>query len=90
MEVYITGTGQKVNVHEKGDCKGKYCCIHNPSDHHMRSWPTHWRDDRKIMERICPCGVGHPDPDDVQYQLSVGVSLLAATTHGCCGCCSKK
>jgi hypothetical protein len=36
------------------------------------------------MERICPCGVGHPDPDDAAYRLSQGDD---DTTHGCCGCC---
>ena len=67
MEEYITGTGQKILVHNKKDCSG-YCAIHNPSKHHMRDWPTHWRDDRALMERICPCGVGHPDPDDLEYK----------------------
>lgn len=76
-EEYITGTGQKLNVHDKSDCSGK-CPIHNPSDHHMVEWPTHWRDDVGFMERICPCGIGHPDPDD----------KTADGVHGCCGCCS--
>lgn len=77
MEKYTTGTGQVIYVHNKGDCKGEYCPIHNPSNHHMREWPTHWRSDRGMMERICPHGVGHPDPDD----------LSPDKTHGCDGCC---
>ena len=44
----------------------------------MRDWPQHFRDDRGIMERICPHGVGHPDPDD--YLAGDGM-------HGCDGCC---
>jgi hypothetical protein len=31
------------------------------------------------MERICPHGVGHPDPDDV---------FATDTVHGCDGCCT--
>jgi len=73
-------------VHSLGDCKGEYCTIHNMSDHHMRSWPQHWRGDRGFMERICPHGIGHPDPDE--YLLTVNPFLSAV--HGCDGCCNKK
>jgi hypothetical protein len=54
-----------VNVHSLEDCEGDVCPIHKLTDHSMRSFPQHWRDDRRIMERICSHGVGHPDPDDV-------------------------
>jgi hypothetical protein len=72
-------------VHTKEECKGEYCTIHNMSDHHMRSWPQQWRGDRGFMERICPHGVGHPDPDE--YLLTVKPFLGAV--HGCDGCCQK-
>ena len=55
MEKYRTGTGQDIWVHTKEDCKGPNCVIHNPSDHKMKDWPTNWRQDRYMMERICPC-----------------------------------
>ena len=88
MAEFITGTGQKlINVHDRSECKGS-CPIHKPSDHHMKDWPLHWRDDRGIFERICPCGVGHPDPDDMAYRQSIG--LDSKGIHGCCGCCSSK
>jgi hypothetical protein len=77
MEKWTSGTGQKLMVHSEGLCEG-YCPIHNPSDHHMIDWPLHWRGDRGILERMCKCGVGHPDPDD----------LSTDTVHGCCGCCA--
>ena len=80
MEVYITGTGQYITVHDKANCKG-YCPIHNPSDHCMKDFPTHWRNDRGIMERICPHDVGHPDPDDMNV-------IAGDSSHGCDGCCS--
>ena len=88
MEKYETGTGQIVHVHDKEQCKGKNCCIHNPSDHHMKDWPTHWRQDRYLMERICPHGIGHPDPDDLAFKESMGMDMKTEGVHGCDGCCS--
>ena len=87
MEKYTTGTGQKLTVHSKNKCEGSFCTIHNPSDHIMRDWPTHWRDDRGLMERICKHGVGHPDPDDLAYRKLIGVGGKYDGVHGCCGCC---
>jgi hypothetical protein len=70
------GAGVLRNVHSEERCAGEVCVMHNPSDHHMRDWPYNWRDDRGLMERICPHGVGHPDPD-----------VRGDLTHGCDGCC---
>lgn len=82
---YTTGTGQRiVGVHDASQCEGRPCVIHAPSDHSMRDFPTHWRGDRGIMERICPHGVGHPDPDDQAYLASIG---HRDGVHGCDGCC---
>jgi hypothetical protein len=89
MEKYTTGTGQNILVHDKEKCKGRYCCIHNPSDHIMKEWPTHWRQDRGLMERICKHGVGHPDPDDLAFKASIGLDAVTESIHGCCGCCTK-
>jgi len=89
MEEYVTGINQKIMVHNKEDCKGKHCCIHNPSNHHMRDWPTNWRDDRKLMERICKHGVGHPDPDDLDFKERLGLDIKTEAIHGCCGCCME-
>lgn len=66
-----------VNVHEDSKCLGDYCTIHHRSNHIMRNFPQHWREDRHIMERICTHGVGHPDPDEITRDA----------THGCDGCC---
>lgn len=70
-----------INVHRPELCAGRPCPIHNMTLHHMRSYPQHWRGDRGIMERICPHGIGHPDPDD---WLRNGTD---PGTHGCDGCC---
>lgn len=70
-----------INVHSKKTCKGEYCCIHNPSKHALSDAPQHWREDRRIMERICEHGIGHPDPDQIMRDESGWV-------HGCDSCCT--
>ena len=67
-------------VHDRSQCAGTACCVHNPSDHPMRDFPLHWRADRGIMERTCSHDVGHPDPDDLKVKAGVD-------NHGCDGCC---
>lgn len=72
-----------VAVHDSSQCEGEFCTIHNMSDHSMRAFPQHWRGDRGLMERMCPHGVGHPDPDDVKYVDPY------ERIHGCDGCCGE-
>ena len=67
--------------HSPEKCIGEYCTMHNRSNHSMRSFPQYWRGDRGIMERTCPHGVGHPDPDDPK------TTNWAEFVHGCDGCC---
>lgn len=74
-------SGTLLNVHDSDQCDGEFCTIHNRSDHPMRAFPQHWRSDRGIMERICPHGVGHPDPDSPWPENSY------QWVHGCDGCC---
>lgn len=77
-ETYTTGTGQVLHqIHKAGSCVG-FCVIHSPISGPWDAWPTNWREDRHIMERICLHGVGHPAVEDV---LRHGDS-----THGCDGC----
>ena len=84
--------GADYHVHDPARCEGQPCCIHNPSDHHMRDWTQHWRDDLRLMERICPHGVGHPDPDHIAYvERCFGAEHAdGEAVHGCDGCCSEK
>ncbi len=85
---FRTGTGEVLhNVHAAPQCAGRPCVIHRPSAHGMRDFPTHWRSDRGIMERICPHGVGHPDPDDQAYLRRVQGDKYDGGVHGCDGCC---
>jgi hypothetical protein len=82
MEKYVMeNTDITLVVHESDMCIGEYCTIHNKSDHSMRSFPQQWRGDRGIMERICPHGIGHPDPDSPWPAESY------EWVHGCDGCC---
>ena len=77
-------------THTLSECLGEFCVVHRPSPHHMRNWLLNWRSDRRLMERLCPCGVGHPDPDDLAYiQRTHGpIAAEDAAVHGCCGCCA--
>lgn len=70
-----------ISVHDDSSCAGRPCTIHNRSDHSMRGFKQHWRSDRGIMERICPHGVGHPDPDS-PWALDDLMWI-----HACDGCC---
>jgi hypothetical protein len=81
-----TGPAVLVNVHDPSKCAGEFCVMHNPSDHHMRDWPTNWRGDRGLMERMCPHGVGHPDPDALAFHERLGESWQGV--HGCDGGCA--
>jgi hypothetical protein len=76
-------------IHLSSECAGNYCVIHNPSNHHMRSWPLVWRGDKGVFERTCRHGVGHPDIDDAAYLKRAGKDYM--TTHGCCAdcCCAN-
>ena len=79
-----------LRVHSRSKCEGRDtpCCIHDPSDHHMRTWEMNWRSDTGVMERICPHGIGHPDPDHMAYVLSAqGDEGRWQGVHGCDGCC---
>lgn len=83
---YTIGSYILRNVHDEARCKGQTCMVHNPLHTHMDDWPLHWRDDRRIFERICSCGVGHPDPSQFDHWEAIGEEWQVL--HGCCGCCT--
>lgn len=68
-----------INVHGEHQCRNDYCTIHRHSSHSMMEFPQRWRQDRHFMERVCPHGIGHPDPDDI----------IIDRVHGCDGCCAS-
>lgn len=88
-ETFDLGDGRVLtNVHSEAGCEGQWCVIHHPKPSHTSEWPLHWRGDRAIFERICPHGIGHPDPSQLDYWEARGQSYNAI--HGCCGCCETK
>lgn len=105
-ESYMTGTRQMLtNVHTKEMCAEQdHCVIHKPSMHNLVKAPTHWRigygiylgdtiwEFGEIMERICPCGFFHPDPDDLAFKaldkgevIATRLALHECCDHRCCG-----
>jgi hypothetical protein len=91
VKIYPKG----IITHSLAECVLKYCVIHNPSDHHMKEWDINIRLDRygALAERLCPHGIGHPDPDSLAY-ISTLVpeearedTLYYEGIHGCDGCC---
>jgi len=72
----------------------KHCAVHRPSKKNwLREWPFVVRLDKAgIMERICPHGVGHSDPDSLKWvRRYVGKkNAFALGTHGCDGCCRRQ
>ncbi len=89
-EVTLEGGQKLFGVHSWLQCNGRPCCIHEPSNHHMVNWPQNWRGDRGLMERICPHGIGHPDPDHMSYLETIMEyeEYFYEGFHGCDGCCA--
>lgn len=70
------------------DC-ARGCLVHNPSVWvgNIEGWSYFPRADGRV-ERLCPHGIGHPDPDAVRYLTEIrGWSSGSAGAHGCDGCC---
>lgn len=80
-DLSFTGTGQLLVTHSIAECDAP-CPVHEPSAHHMRTWPTHWDPEGRVIFRICAHGVAHPDPDDIIVR-TVELQIL----HLCDGCC---
>lgn len=86
-EDFVLNTGVVLRAHKRAECIAPPCPLHSPSLHHMRNWPQIWRlhppfDLRRIFERQCPHGIGHPDPDDFKIRHGRDSGM-----HGCDGCC---
>lgn len=77
-------------THPADRCNGRHCCIHNPSDHALKTAPMHWNDAIRRTERVCQHGQHHPDPDHLSYILD-NEGMLEYFQHKhhrpCDGCC---
>lgn len=74
-------------IHRAVDCHPP-CPFHAPSPHHMTGWRKVIRESN-LVERMCPHGVGHPDPDSIAYMDDHGGEDNRGSwgVHGCDGCC---
>lgn len=86
------GVNTPVMVHSVDSCQGRRCVLHNPTDHHMRSWRWLMRTDKSMLiERICPHGINHPDPDSLYFFTDVAkYGGEGIGNHGCDGCCDPE
>lgn len=83
---------RKPPLHEADICVGHPCPYHGPSNHLMKNWPKTQRMDAfafGLVERLCPHGTGHPDPDSVEWLESLANTRNKGSwgIHGCDGCC---
>lgn len=82
----------QIKYHDPSVCVGQRCCLHNPSDHHMKEWPLVLKMGGH-MERTCSHGIGHPDPDSLWYfEVVMGEmdEVEWRGVHGCDGCCRRE
>lgn len=84
LRTWTLPNGQTIeHVHNASKCRGNVCPIHNPSAHHMRDWPLQWHGK---LQRICPHGQVHPDPDEALWHVRTGHGEF--TAHQCDQCCA--
>ena len=83
-EMTMLENGVLTRVRSSIRCSGEQCWVHNPSPTHMTTWRVSWRADKRTAERVCSHRIGHPDPDDLEYNTRLGRDVSA---HACEGCC---
>lgn len=76
-DVVVLYDGRWLKTHGTKKCRGGVCPLHNQSEHHMKTWPQGWQQDRRMMVRLCEHEIGHPDPDGYNQDAN----------HHCDGCC---
>lgn len=91
-DVIVLHGGRMLETHGPAQCGSGFCCIHRPSAHVLNDRPLLWRDDSRpaFMERVCPHGIGHPDPDSLAWLATVQRNprlVEALEIHSCDGCC---
>lgn len=92
VDVIALYDGRVMQTHPERECLPP-CPVHAPSEHPLSTAPLNWREDRRLWERICDHGCGHPDPDDVAFKRATMMPevfrMNAFEIHGCClpSCC---
>lgn len=85
----VNGVMKLTNIHPVSNCEGRPCIVHNPTPNYVpniEDWPYLFRANRQ-WERVCACGIGHYDLDDVWFYENI-LGLKGSGVHGCCGHCS--
>lgn len=73
--VFTTDSGVKLeNVHREQDCSGRFCVIHRPAPGPWSNWTMHWREDWRLMVRICPHDVHHIAIEEILRLPLLGMS----------------
>jgi len=90
MDLFGMPDGSIIQTHDAEACEGSFCSVHNPSDHPLNTAPLFWDSARRIMMRVCPCGIYHPDRDHLFFVMKHSIVLGALQAmHECCKkvCC---
>ena len=82
--------GIERKLHAATRCVPAPCPFHNPTAHKMIAWPIVIRE-TLLVERQCPHGIGHPDPDSIAWMDREGPPGAKGSwgVHGCDGCCGE-
>lgn len=94
IDLIVMSDGVTMKTHGPETCVGPFCCIHNPSEHPLRTAPMTWFAEMSLMFRVCEHGNSHPDPDSLEFrQLLVYIGLESPYDgwHPCCDfmCCQE-
>ncbi len=86
---YTDSLGHTYFTHANSQCRGEHCVVHNPSNHHMRTWPTFMdRDEGYLVKRLCSHNLYHPDPDSLSFFQRGTTGWRTIATHRCDSCCN--
>lgn len=83
LEQWLLPDGQLLTrTHPAGSCQGANCVLHRPLIGPWSTWFLTWRDTEGFFERVCECGIGHPDPSQFDQWRRTG--QMFRMLHGCC------
>lgn len=90
METTTLETGKTVGHHERDDCAGEPCVIHNPISGPWSDWPRTYSGFTGFIYRICPHGVVHPCVEDavrIVKTIRDKEDVVNKLAHACCNEC---
>lgn len=82
-EQHLLESGQVLQTHDRTDCVGRFCAIHQPMPGPWQTWPRYWDEDTVRLVRVCPCSVEHPVAEMYAFAAASGVPYRVH--HPCCG-----